>query len=265
MNKENIIITASHINSLPTQILVESLRRKDLKIHSVIAVSIFQRKRIKRIFKNYDVEYLINKVKEAIFPNHEFNKNNLLKDLANDMHFTPEGLKIWCKKYKVNLLTVNDINSDKSINYIKKINNRIILYSGGGILRKNFLYNSKTIINAHAGPLPDIRGINAAEWSLITNSRPEVTVHLINEGIDTGEIIKSYLYDRSKCKNISNLREKAIITGIRGMVDVVENRIYKKIKIQKNIKPINSSKQYYTLSPILKSFVQFKLSKIKNV
>ena len=72
MNRDNIIITASHINSLPTQILVELLRRKDIKIHSVITVSIFQGKRIKRILKNYDFAYLINKVKEAIFSNQKF-------------------------------------------------------------------------------------------------------------------------------------------------------------------------------------------------
>ena len=261
MNRDNIIITASHINSLPTQILVEFLRRKDIKIHSVITVSIFQGKRIKRILKNYDFAYLINKVKEAIFSNQKFNKNLLLKDLANDMNFTPNGLKKWCKKYKVNLLTVNDINSDKSINYIKKINNRIILYSGGGIFKKNFLKECKIIINAHAGPLPEIRGINAAEWSLITNCRSEITVHFINEGIDTGDIIKSYLYDRSKCKNISNLREKAIITGIKGLVDVIENKLYKKIKIKKIIKPANLSKQYYAMSPLLKNFIDSKISK----
>ena len=74
-------------------------------------------------------------------------------------------------------------------------------------------------------------------------------MHFINEGIDTGEIIKSYLYDRSKCKNISNLREKAIITGIK-LVDVIENKLYKKIKI-KIIKP-KSIKTYYAMSPLLK-------------
>jgi methionyl-tRNA formyltransferase len=45
------------------------------------------------------------------------------------------------------------------------------------------------VLNAHGGPLPAFRGMNAAEWALFHGIRPSVTVHWMDEGIDTGPIL----------------------------------------------------------------------------
>jgi len=46
------------------------------------------------------------------------------------------------------------------------------------------------VINCHAGALPFYRGRNILNWALINDTRQiGVTVHYVNEGIDTGDII----------------------------------------------------------------------------
>jgi phosphoribosylglycinamide formyltransferase-1 len=62
-----------------------------------------------------------------------------------------------------------------------------ILIGGAGILPKELIkYN---IINAHPGHLPDIRGLDALKWSILTGNPISVTTHFIGEKPDTGILI----------------------------------------------------------------------------
>jgi methionyl-tRNA formyltransferase len=55
------------------------------------------------------------------------------------------------------------------------------------------------IINCHAGKLPFYRGRNILNWVLINDEREfGITTHYVDEGIDTGDII------RQKCFSISD-------------------------------------------------------------
>ena len=73
--------------------------------------------------------------------------------------------------------------------FFKEMNNDLVVYAGGGILRKNFIKVPNIgILNAHSGKLPFFRGMNVIEWSLLYNVKPTVTVHMISEGID-GDIL----------------------------------------------------------------------------
>ncbi len=59
------------------------------------------------------------------------------------------------------------------------------------ILRRPFLDTARLgVLNCHAGKLPDYRGRNVINWALI-NNEPEIglTVHYVDEGIDTGDIV----------------------------------------------------------------------------
>ena len=44
-------------------------------------------------------------------------------------------------------------------------------------------------INAHYGLLPAYRGMNVTEWSVFRGDPVGVTVHLVDEGVDTGDIL----------------------------------------------------------------------------
>jgi folate-dependent phosphoribosylglycinamide formyltransferase PurN len=44
-------------------------------------------------------------------------------------------------------------------------------------------------INAHYGLLPAYRGMNVTEWSVFHGDPPGVTVHMVDPGIDTGDIL----------------------------------------------------------------------------
>jgi folate-dependent phosphoribosylglycinamide formyltransferase PurN len=69
------------------------------------------------------------------------------------------------------------------------------------ILRGDVLHNDKCpIINLHIGFLPYNRGVHPNFWSFYDGTPNGVTIHLIDEGIDTGDIIfQRYItFDRNE-------------------------------------------------------------------
>jgi methionyl-tRNA formyltransferase len=65
-------------------------------------------------------------------------------------------------------------------------------------------------INCHAGKLPYYRGRNILNWVLINDeSEFGITVHYVDEGIDTGDIIKQATFQITDADDYSTLLEKA--------------------------------------------------------
>ena len=119
-------------------------------------------------------------------------------------------------------------------------------------------------MNSHAGPLPEVRGMNAAEWSFLLNYRSAITIHFIDKGIDTGPIISSFNFNRKDCNNINQLRELALLKGIKSMVKVLLEIEFKKINIKK-VSKINHEKQFYRMAPILLKKLESKIKNAKNI
>lgn len=77
-------------------------------------------------------------------------------------------------------------------------------------------------INCHAGKLPFYRGRNILNWALINDEKEfGITVHYIDEGIDTGDIILQKCYPITDEDNYCTLLERAYI----GCADVLYEAI----------------------------------------
>jgi folate-dependent phosphoribosylglycinamide formyltransferase PurN len=90
---------------------------------------------------------------------------------------------------KKHVLSVND---NGCIDLIKTIQPGVILVNGTRILSKQLLESTDAvIINMHTGITPRYRGVHGAYWALVKNDYEHcgVTVHLVDKGIDTGNIL----------------------------------------------------------------------------
>jgi methionyl-tRNA formyltransferase len=63
-------------------------------------------------------------------------------------------------------------------------------------------------LNAHYGMLPAYRGMNAAEWSLYHGDAVGVTVHFVDPGIDTGDIVARRAIELGAGDTLDTLRAK---------------------------------------------------------
>ncbi|MCB2288856.1 formyl transferase [Clostridium sp. CS001] len=91
---------------------------------------------------------------------------------------------------KIDLITVEKIHPSIIISYNYKF-----------IIKKDVIdYMQNRIINLHTSLLPWNRGASPNLWSFLENTPKGVTIHFIDEGLDTGNILlqKEIFFDESK-------------------------------------------------------------------
>jgi methionyl-tRNA formyltransferase len=90
------------------------------------------------------------------------------------------------------LKEVKSVNSGETIELLKQINPDLVIVNGTRIISKKVLdsVNCK-FINTHAGITPKYRGVHGAYWALVNNDKDNcgVTVHFVDAGIDTGNVL----------------------------------------------------------------------------
>ncbi len=121
------------------------------------------------------------------------------------------------------IFTTN-VNEHKVIDFINQHSPDIICVNGTNLLRKNLLEDIKTtygIINLHTGLSPYSRGGNCNLFMLL-EKHPElvgITVHHIDKGIDSGDIIISAQVTYDENDNYEIIDAKCFKLGIEAMVE----------------------------------------------
>lgn len=122
-----------------------------------------------------------------------------------------------------------NINSDEFIERVKNYQAELFVsMSFNQIFRKEMINLPKyKTINCHAGKLPFYRGRNILNWALINDeSEFGITVHYLDEGIDTGDIILQETYPITDEDDYGTL----LCRAYDGCADV----LYKAIKMIQN-------------------------------
>lgn len=131
----------------------------------------------------------------------------------------------YAKQYNIPLLIDENINSGKFIEQIKKFKaDLFVSMSFDQIFGKTIreLPPLKTI-NCHAGKLPFYRGRNILNWVLINDEKEfGITVHYVDKGIDTGDIILQRVYKITDEDNYATLLERAYEECAKLLYDAIK-------------------------------------------
>jgi methionyl-tRNA formyltransferase len=114
----------------------------------------------------------------------------------------------------IDILTTEDVNSDDFIKIVEAYDCDIFVsMSFDQIFKERILSVTPVgVINCHAGMLPWYRGRNVLNWVLI-NDEPEfgITVHFVDGGIDTGDILAQRTYEITDLDTYGSLIERASV------------------------------------------------------
>lgn len=149
---------------------------------------------------NYDGyhgrEYMSALIKNRILfdvisiKNENLNVNNSIEDKRTNYNWKPEKLEKMIDKAE-NHYCYKSINDPELINHLSNAKYQIGIQGGGiGILNQTIIdMFSLGLLNFHPGDLPKYRGSSAPEWQILEGKEILATCHLVDTGIDTGDIV----------------------------------------------------------------------------
>lgn len=117
---------------------------------------------------------------------------NLLRYVYSWLRRRPKGLGDFCQDNKIPYIFFHKENEKKVTQWVSDLNPDVmVVFSMSRLLKKSIFSIPKMgAINLHPAFLPDYRGPNPDFWQYYNMElNPGVTVHYIDEGEDTGDIL----------------------------------------------------------------------------
>ena len=127
---------------------------------------------------------------------------------------------------------VTSVNSDETIQVLRELQPHVIVVSGTRIIAARVLNCvPAAFINMHAGITPMYRGVHGGYWALVQRDVDAcgVTVHEVDQGVDTGRILGQTLIAPSRTDNIVTYGFLQVAAGLpllkRAIRDACEGRL----------------------------------------
>jgi len=140
-----------------------------------------------------------------------------------------------------------DINSGQFASFLGQVRPDIIVVLGSSVIKPHIISSaSKAMLNLHSGLSPYYRGTWSYGWPIV-NDEPQyigATVHYIDKGIDTGDIIFQTRPVFDAADDLNKIFLKVITEGIELIADAVENVIAD--TAVSSAQPQNTGRQYRT-------------------
>ncbi len=101
------------------------------------------------------------------------------------------SVKSIAKRRNISLFNVKNINSEETLSVLQRLSPEIIIsIASPQIFKKEVIRSAKHTLNIHAALLPNNRGMMPSFWAMVKGeTETGVTVHYVDENIDTGDII----------------------------------------------------------------------------
>lgn len=253
-----ILVTTGHKKSRYTLALLNDLLKNENYQIQCVEVKTFNFRRFKKYLKQYGINKLIKKfmINFFDFKTEISNETLPIKEYMKLQNIPFCSVKSFCMSNGIKHFITKNLNSENLVSHLSKQQFDIIIYSGGGILRKNFIKISKIgVLNSHSGYLPNFRGMNVIEWSLLHNFEPHTTIHFIDSGIDTGKIL---YYEKIPLSNdLYTIRGNAVVHNLK-LISLVLNDLSYYIEnsiVQKK----EDGKQYFVMHDCIKNHITKKI------
>lgn len=176
------------------------------------------------------LEYLLEKNKNIVAA--------VMSETDNDWY---HGLEEVTDRYNLKLFEEKNINDNQFVDEVRnELKPDLIISVNFDQIFKKEIINipEKGCINIHASLLPKYRGRAPLNWAILKGEKETgVTVHYINEGIDTGQIILQEIIDIKKTDYIDDILEK-----VKGKYPEMINKAVELIENDK-VEPVEQKKE----------------------
>lgn len=127
---------------------------------------------------------------------------------------------------------IGSVNSEACRTALREADPQIVIVYGTRIIKRETLECvDAPFINYHAGVNPKYRGQHGAYWAR-SNRDPEhagVTIHLVDEGVDTGDVLYQASTEFAPADNIATYQHRQMATALPLLVRAAEDALAKRL------------------------------------
>lgn len=171
------------------------------------------------------------------------------KPVGRKQILTPPPVKVCATEHNIPVFQPNTLRDGKALEILKEINPEVIVVVAyGKILPKEILDLPKYgCVNGHASLLPKYRGSAPIQYAILCGeTETGVTTQLMDEGIDTGDILDTVTVKIGEEETAEELFDRLAVLSADLMVSTLE-------KLEKGvITPIPQNHNDATHAPIIK-------------
>lgn len=175
---------------------------------------------------------------------------------------TEESTIDYCARCGIRVLEVGALDAPETVDAIRELAPDLAVHVGTGILRAPLLGVPRLgTLNIHNGLLPRFRGVNVAEWSALLGQPVGCTVHLVDPGVDTGDIILVRETDARGARSIEELRRR--VDRAQG---AILGEVLRAIVTTRDLPPRRSQRaeegrQFFRMHPLLRERLEARLTR----
>lgn len=135
----------------------------------------------------------------------------------------------------VKVTPIGSVNSDECIDNLKRLDPAVVVVIGTRIIAGKVLRSiAAPFINYHAGITPKYRGVHGGYWALVEGDGDNCgsTVHLVDEGIDSGGILYQARIEPSSGDNFSTYPYLQLAAALPLVAQAAQEAIAGRLKPQ---------------------------------
>jgi len=154
------------------------------------------------------------------------------KPVGRKKIITAPEVKVMAESNKIDVYQPNRLRDEETVSELLKIECDYIVVAAYGQILPRAILDHAPCINLHASILPQYRGASPIQQTLLNDDKETgVTAMLMEEGLDTGDILKIDTIDVSKDMMVETLFDTLTEVATNLTVDVIKNfKSYRPVK-----------------------------------
>jgi methionyl-tRNA formyltransferase len=265
LSMHKVIVFSPNRYSLYSTTVSAMLIRKGVSIQSIYVRNLINLKRFVGEYRR-DGSRLIKKIwKKLILKEAGYQNLDNISTFRKENEIFITDLFELKTKFGIPVIPCNDLNDPTVVDGLKDQHPDLVVFTGGGLIRQDVLdHSGHGVMNCHMGILPNYRGMDVVEWPILERL-PDligITVHFMEKGVDTGDILNILNILPMKDETIPALRNRIEPIMCQTIVDTCMD--YLEGKVTKIPQKLSEGKQYFKMHPLLQENAKVILSKVAH-
>jgi folate-dependent phosphoribosylglycinamide formyltransferase PurN len=262
-----VVVFSPNRFSLYTTTIIGMLIQKDIEVSAIFVRKLFNPDRAWNEFQR-DGSRLIKKVwKKLILRQAGYRPENFetILDLRKKYNIETTRVDDFQVFNSIRVSYCSTLNDPVVVGGLMQIKPDLVMFTGGGLIRANILGNSgQGVLNCHMGVLPAYRGMDVVEWAILGGHFDQIgiSVHFMDAGVDTGDILRVKHIPLIQGETISSLRNRMESIMCETFVNTCLDFLHGKVERQSQSKL--DGKQYFKMHPQLQKVAAERLLLYQN-